>query len=310
MLPHRPQHPGTWDKRHDCTHHSICAPPPPLVSTCVLWKMGESRVKVVTGRVLEREALMTTSTMGEGLRHGTRYSQLVTTHVSWSFRNAFVPFFSAVLTHMAMCQVRLMKIPACPAQQITFTLPLQAQRHCVGVSPFPFQGLRRNSVPLTTTKGCTTNRDPPTIGPTPAHVKAVFSSTLDICLPPCAGNCLSAFQDRASGWPWAQRSHKGTVPVGFQMSTTCCQWYILKPHFGDSGLPGRDTSKRQISDMILHETPQPWHQTKIGLLIILQILSFLFISATYHLPSARILRVASLPYTCFPFSLGSNKSHP
>lgn len=161
MLPHRPQHPGTRDKKHDCTHHSIL---PPLISTCVFWKMGESRVKVVTGHVLEREALTTTSTTEEGLRHGTRYSQLVTTQVSWSLRNAFAPFFSAVLTRVGMCQVRLMKTPACPAQQITFTLPLQAQRQCVGVSPFPFQGLRRNSVPLTTTKACMTSRDPPTIG--------------------------------------------------------------------------------------------------------------------------------------------------
>lgn len=32
--------------------------------------------------------------------------------------------------------------------------------------------------------------------------------------------------------------------VELETSTICCQWYILKPHFGNPDLPGRNLSKR------------------------------------------------------------------
>lgn len=79
--------------------------------------------------------------------------------------------------------------------------------------------------------------------------------------------------------------------VALETNTICCQWYILKPHFGNSDLPGGNLPKR-----VTDPSPSLNPHTQLNCIFYL---SSPFVSLHLHYPSSLLncglLRVVALP---------------
>ena len=110
------------------------------------------------------------------------------------------------------------------------------QQHCLRFWPSPLVGGWRGTEPrssLTATQGCTTRGDFQTIR------SCAISRTLPgaplpfVFLPLAETTCpLSRPGSQVAWCPGSHATATGMAPRVCDMSTACCQWYILKPHFG------------------------------------------------------------------------------